>query len=226
MGLPVENGAAQGGVEVEEDGERLGADLVAWLDGPVATSRGRPWLRAAEADGDERWFITLDGLAQDMVSDGTHLWVALDEGVVVLDTAGDVVKRVDLDLLDLAVDVGGGIWGVDGVDRVHIDPQGVINRSPAPGSHRVAEDGSWAGENIIALKSARIGVGGQRRLIGVRTDGTIVGLDGKLQPALFIRMDTKRPPRIAATDIDGDGQDEILVSVRNRGVATVALELP
>ena len=90
----------------------------------------------------------------------------------------------------------------------------------------VAEDGSWARAGLADLIVGSFGPDGASRWIGVRSDKTIVGLAGDGSAALVIELEADETPGIAATDLDGDGKDELLVSVRERGVATIQLEMP
>jgi hypothetical protein len=53
-----------------------------------------------------------------------------------------------------------------------------------------------------------------------------MGVDGDGAPALRIQLEDEVQPYIAAGDLDGDGHDELLISSKDRGVATVEMEIP
>ena len=99
-------------------------------------------------------------------------------------------------------------------------------RDHAPGATQIASDGTWVAGPIDELFVGRFGPEGEARTIGLRTDGTIVGLSGENRAALRITLDGNEGPSIGISDIDGDGRDELLVSSWGRGVATIELELP
>ena len=72
----------------------------------------------------------------------------------------------------------------------------------------------------------RFGPNKEQRVIALRDDGTILGLDGDGSPTLRVQLEDEVQPFIAAGDLDGDGRDELLISSKDRGVATVEMELP
>jgi hypothetical protein len=159
-----------------------------------------------------------------MVVSGDQVWVAMEEGLAVLDKAGALLRQHPLNLRDISPDGQGGIWGVDGKIRVRIDPAGELSSTAAPDSWSVARDGRWGSARVIQLVSGRFGPQGEIRSVGVRQDGSVVGMDASGQPALSLSL--AKPPVIAVQDVDGDSRDEVLVVIRGQGVATLKLELP
>ena len=134
---------------------------------------------------------------------------------------------VGLNALDIAAAADGGIWAVDGEQRLRIGPDGTaLLRNDALGGWRIAGDGTWVTEGFSDILVGRYGPAGEQRVIALREDGTILGLDGDGSPALRIQLEDEIQPYIAAGDLDGDGQDELLVSSKDRGVATVEMEIP
>ncbi len=221
---PVQNGAVQGGVVAFREKEKVGSQHVVVFDGdPV--SAGSRWIRTSKEAG-ENWFVTTPSPIRSMVASGEQLWVAMNEGLVVLDTNGQVIHNLDVTVLDLA-QAQEGVWAVDGAERMRIGPEGTaLMRDQAENSSQIASDGTWVSGPVVDLFVGRFGPEGEARTIGVRADGTIVGLSGENRAALRISIDGDDGPSIAISDLDGDGRDELLVSSWGRGVATIELELP
>ena len=225
MAASIADGAVQGGMEQEHSVRYRGTTQVTWLDGPVAS--GHSWVRSRTEANDERWFRSTPSPVVNMVASADQLWVALEQGLVVLNTAGEVVHNFDVNALDIDAAADGGIWAVDGKERLRIGPDGTaLLRSEAPGSWRIASDGTWIGEGYADLLSGRFGPNKEQRVIALRDDGTILGLDGDGSPTLRVQLEDEVQPFIAAGDLDGDGRDELLISSKDRGVATVEMEIP
>ncbi|MGB0641202.1 MAG: TlpA family protein disulfide reductase, partial [Myxococcota bacterium] len=222
--VPVQEGVVTGGVVAFREEEKLGSEHVAVLAGdPVAA--GTRWIRTSKEMGDN-WFLTTPSPIQSMVASGDQLWVAMNKGLVVLDTDGQVVHNLDVTVKDLAP-AQEGVWAIDGTERMRIGPEGTaLMRDQAPQATQIASDGTWVAGPIEELFVGRFGPEGEARTIGLRTDGTIVGLSGENRAALRITLDGNEGPSIAISDLDGDGRDELLVSSWGRGVATIELELP
>jgi len=222
---PLANGAVIGGIEQEESRRFHGTVLVSWFDGPV--SAGHSWVRARDADDEERWFVTTPSPVQAIEVSGDQLWVAMAQGLVVLDRDGQVVHNFDVNAVDIAAAAAGGIWAVDGEQRLRIGPDGTaLLRDDAQGGWRIAGDGTWISEGFNDLLVGQYGPAGEQRVVALREDGTIIGLDGDGVPALRVQLEDEVQPYIAAGDLDGDGQDELLISSKDRGVATVEMEIP
>jgi thiol-disulfide isomerase/thioredoxin len=222
---PLSEGAVVGGLEQEESRRFHGSTLVAWFGGPVAA--GHSWVRARTPDDEERWFVSTPSPVQAMEVSADQLWVAMEHGLVVLGADGQVVHNFDVNAVDIASAADGGIWAVDGEERLRIGPDGTaLLRDEAMGGWRIAGDGTWVSKGFNDLLVGRYGPNGEQRVIALREDGTIMGVDGDGAPALRIQLEDEVQPYIAAGDLDGDGHDELLISSKDRGVATVEMEIP
>lgn len=223
--LPVENGEIRSQVVIDEATLSTGDRHIAWLNGPV--SAGTWWLRSRTNDGSTRWFRTMSSPIESMVTSHDQLWVATQSGLVVFDPEGKVVVQLDAPAVSLAAATDGGVWAVDGQRRVRYAPDGeVVLSDDAPGSALVAADGSWVGRGFKQLVLARVGPAGSPRVIALRRDGTIVGLDGSGRPALRIDVDNDQGHFIAVGDLDADQRDELVLSSYGVGLATISLEMP
>lgn len=225
LSAAVSDGAIADGFEVEESQASRGDEHVAWLGGPV--SAGGWWVRARGADGEGRWFKTMPMEVQAMAASGEQLWVAGANRTLVFGMDGALLFGVDTGASALAAAGDGGVWAVDGTKRTRLAPDGsVMLQDDADGAKLIASDGSWVGGGFSQVIVGRFGAGGGQRVVARRTDGTIVGLGGDGQAVLRIDVHNKAECTIAASDLDGDGQDELLISSWGRGLATVELEIP
>jgi hypothetical protein len=195
---------------------------VGWLNGAVAAAPEGWWVWSEGTDAP--WLATLTSPLQDMTVSGDHVWVAMTEGVVVLDGTGKKVKSFEGSFRDLSPDGSGGVWAVDGKVRQRFTIDGPQAASPAPGSWSVSSDGRWGAARVIQLLSGRFGPDGATRTVAVRQDGVLIGLDDDGQPALALSL--RQAPVVAVVDVDGDARDEVLVVIRGQGVATLKMELP
>lgn len=204
-----------------------GADRVAWLDGAVSAERGKPWLRAWTEEGSARWFLTTPSPVTDLAAEGGRLWASTSDEILVLDPAGAVLARKAGGAQDLAVGAG-GIWAVDGEGRrwLRFSKGEVVaeDRGPAPDSAAVGAAGEVGSRIAVSLVSGRFGPQGALRVVATRDDGLIIGLDGQGKPKFI--LDLNGISRLAAWDADDDGQDELLVSVPDQGLAWVDVALP
>ena len=228
LSLRLEDGRVMSGLEVEESLKSKRDAGVAWFKGPV--SYGNLWIRARSPDGSPKWFMTMPSRIKAVTTSGEQLWVALKDEIVVMDESGSVVHRVPQKAVALASATDGGVWAVDGSERIRVGPTGeVLLRDSAEGAAHIVGDGRWATSSVKSLISGAFGPEGQTRTVGVNGMGLIVGLDGEGQAALRIHIEgsEKNPgPSITSADLDGDGQDELLISSWGRGVATVDVEIP
>jgi len=221
----ISDGAVADGLEIEESQASRGDEHVAWLGGPV--SAGRWWVRARGLDGEERWFKTLPMEVQALAASGDQLWISGADRSLVFDADGTLLFGLDIGANALAAAGDGGVWAVDGTKRTRLAPDGsVMLQDDAVGAQLIASDGSWVGRGFSQVIVGRFGAGGGQRVVARRTDGTIVGLGGEGQAVLRIDVHNKAECTIAASDLDGDGQDELLISSWGRGLATVELEIP
>ncbi|MFT4975104.1 MAG: thiol-disulfide isomerase/thioredoxin [Myxococcota bacterium] len=199
-------------------------DRLAWLGGPVAaTERGRI-VRAWDEDGTARWLRTTPAPVVDLAAGGGLLWIATRGGLHALDTDGALVTSSEHALSALA-SAEGGVWGV-GEGRLWWLSAGVPpeDRGAAPDGMQVDGLGGVSTGIATDLVVGRFGPAGEHRPVAVRTDNTIIGADGDGAPGFTWAL--SQPARIAAGDLDGDGRDELLVSLSRQGVAVVELTLP
>jgi thiol-disulfide isomerase/thioredoxin len=223
--LPIVGGEV--GTERERDVSTKWSGIageVRWFDGAVGAHRERLWIRAFDPSGDQRWFRTLPSPLVQMVVSGDLLWVAMDKGLVALDTQGVVVAQHDVDAVDIAAADDGGVWAVDGQTRYLVKTSGVVSSDAAPGGQVVDGGGTWGREGFTQLVQGRFGPEGALRKVVVREDETVIGLDGAGTPAFHLKLEAD--PVVAVIDVDGDGRDELLVTIARHGVATLKLELP
>ena len=228
LALGVDGGAVTSDLEVEESLKSKQDKGVAWFHGPV--SYGSWWIRSRSAAGELQWFVTMPSRIKAMATSGDQLWVALEDEMVVLDPSGEVIHRVPQVATAIAAATDGGVWAVDGQERVRVGPTGeILLRDDAVGGTHIVGDGRWATDAVKQLIAGAFGPEGATRTVGVNGMGLIVGLDGEGNAALRIHVEDSEDgsgPSLAAADLDGDGQDELLISSWDRGVATVEVEIP
>lgn len=196
---------------------------VAWAGGPVGATTGRPWVRAFTEEGAPRWLVTTPSEVEDLeVLDG-RLWVATEDEVLVLDAGGALVTRHPRGAEDLAA-TAGGLWAVDGDQRLWLTEAEVSLRGEARDSACALADGRVGSKVVSACVSGRFGEGGAVRAVVARPDGVVVALDGAGRPAFTLTLPGRA--RLAAWDPDGDGVDELLVAVQDRALARIELQIP
>jgi thiol-disulfide isomerase/thioredoxin len=197
---------------------------LAWLDGPIGAEPRSRVIRAWDESGDTRWVQTTPAPITDMVVSGSHIWVATRGGVHAFSADGTLSESHELALSDLASG-DEGVWGI-GDDRLWQLAADAAPRDagPAPSGIRVDSLGGFSTGIATDLVVGRFGPGGAPRPVAVRTDNTIIATAGDGAPAFTWAL--SQPSRITAGDLDGDNQDELLVSISGQGVAVVELNLP
>ena len=195
---------------------------VEWLDGPVVANPGQLILRAWDETGFSRWMVTTPAPIIDLATAGEHLYVATQAGLLVLDSAGALVTRHDGAFVDLAGSEG-GIWAVDGTQRYFITSETIEPRGAAVAAALVDGSGGVAAALADDLVRGRFGPDGATRTVVAREDGMIIGLDAAGAPGFTWKLSQRA--RLAVADLDGDGSDELLVSLRQQGLAVVELSL-
>jgi thiol-disulfide isomerase/thioredoxin len=203
---------------------------VALLDGPVLADPAALWLRALDDMGGARWFHTLPSPIVDLaVADGV-LWVGTEDALFVLDAAGALVHQAPIAIVDLAPHPAGGVWALAGGARHHLQRGADGRVGPAgppvaaPHAARVAADGALGSPLLSALIVGRFGPGGAPRHVALRADSAVLALGPDGAPAA--RLQIPRTTAIAAFDTDGDGVDELALSVAGAGVLFARLTLP
>ena len=223
--MPVSDGAVSGSVMVDEGFVSSGDRYVAWFSGPV--SAGKWWIRARDTTGGTRWFRTMTQPITDITASGDQLWVATADQLTVFDLDGRVVFSIEQGATDLAAAPDGGVWVVDGKNRIRCSIDGqIVLSDEAMGGKLIAADGSWVGSGFKQLAVGRFGPEGQPRVVAQRGDGTIVSLDERGEPSLRINVHNDQGHSFAVGDVDGDGRDELLLSSFGHGVATLEVEIP
>jgi thiol-disulfide isomerase/thioredoxin len=210
--------------EATVDGGPFDAERrVDWLNGPVATNPGQLVLRAWDEAGFARWMVTTPAPIVDLAVSGERLFVATRDELLVLDAEGAVVGRRAVSLLDLAGGEG-GVWAIDGERRLFVPLDGPPeDRGEAAGASLIDASGGMATEIADDLVRGRFGPDGALRTVAAREDGLIIGLDGAGAPGFTWKLAQRA--RLAVGDVDGDGQDELLVALRQQGLAVVELSL-
>ena len=212
-----------------EEGVTPPLEGLVWFDGPVGSTGGAPILRALREDGQARWTRGLPGPLVGLAVQGPELWVLTQRELVVLDAEGRALARRALSGLSIAENgAGEGVFVVTDGRRAELVREGerIVERAvlELPGAARVASGGEVADRGTFDLVSGRFGPGGARRVVVSRRDGGVVALDGEGAPAVAVNL--PRPAALAVGDLDGDGQDELILRIDDRGVAVVDLRLP
>ncbi len=220
-----------GGMLMEPDltaGKGAPGGRLAWSGGPVALDPGHLVVRAWDELGSERWWLGMPSPATDIVAVDDQIWVAMVSHLVVLDGSGAVLARQDSGATDLAISEDGAVHAVDGethrVLRLSEGSLQQVSSTPAPGAKKVTGQGDLGSAEVTDLISGRFGPEGAWRVVAARKDGSVVALDSAGTPTWTLRL--RATPALAATDVDGDGHDELFLAVPEYGVARVDLVLP
>lgn len=211
--------------EVNVDGiDPQTSALLTWLDGPIASTARSRVIRAWDPTGAQRWLQTTPAPIVDIAAVGDQLWVATREQIHVLHADGTWLESVALSVSDLA-EGDGGVWAV-GDDTVWWLQPGTdpVAHGRAPDGIHVDGMGGFASGIATDVITGRFGADQTPRMVAVRSDNTIIATDSSGQVAFTWAL--SQPAQIAAGDMDGDGQDELLVSISRQGVAVVSLSLP
>ena len=64
-------------------------------------------------------------------------------GLVALDANGEVIHNLDVDVQDIAAAPDGGIWAVDGTERLRIGPDGAALLRNQAKERWLADNGRW-----------------------------------------------------------------------------------
>ncbi|MEC8423335.1 MAG: TlpA disulfide reductase family protein, partial [Myxococcota bacterium] len=201
---------------------------IAWLGGPVTGEDGGYWLRAWHPDGAVRWFQTLPSRLVAVVADGRHLFVALEDELLVLAADGSVLARHELAARGLAMgDDGDGVWAAAADTRVRlwVDASGRLQqkRSQAPGIRRVGPGGLVMTGLVRQAVMGPFGTGGEDRLVVALADGRVIGLDGAGRPALVLTL----PDEVSLAVVQADDGPALLgIAVPELGIGLAALGLP
>jgi hypothetical protein len=116
------------------------------------------------------------------------------------------------------------VWAIDGERRLFVPLDGPPeDRGEAAGASLIDASGGMATEIADDLVRGRFGPDGALRTVAAREDGLIIGLDGAGAPGFTWKLAQRA--RLAVGDVDGDGQDELLVALRQQGLAVVELSL-
>ncbi|MBL8614291.1 MAG: redoxin domain-containing protein [Deltaproteobacteria bacterium] len=221
---------AAGGAVAEADLDAPGPSAhLQWLDGPVGADGEAPAIRALDPDGGLRWVRGLPGPVRATAVAGGELWVLTPAELLVLSAEGKLLARRLIDGQDLASAAdAAGVFLVDGDRRRTVERRGRdlvdVEVLELPGASRVATGGEVGDLGTFDMVSGRFGPNGARRVVVSRRDAGLLAVDGAGQPAVAARL--AEPARLAAADLDGDGDDELLVVIEQRGLAVVDLALP
>lgn len=217
-----ERGTGERGTTGSLDSEVGVADdsLLAWLGGPVEARAGGRWLRARSPSGRSRWLLTTPEPIRALAADEERIFLAIEGGLLVLDSQGRLLWRREEAVVALAADGEGGVWAVDGASRLHLDPEGA-ERTRAPGALGVDGRGLVFDERVRALLPWRPGPEAAPWTVLQRADGAVLLLDpeGAARGQLFLE---EAPPRLGVADLEGDGRDELLLLVPGQGLLVLA----
>jgi thiol-disulfide isomerase/thioredoxin len=204
------------------------AGRLAWAGGPVGVDLGGHLVTAWDADGAPRWWRGVPGRITDLIAAGDRLFVATDAGLHVLGADGGVLATLPgLRPVDLAASPDGRVWALER-GRLHaIDPAAPAagaGEPVHPGVARVTEGGDLLGLEAVSAVSGRFGPDGAPRVVAARADGTLVAVDSAGAPVFTLRLRARAG--LAAADLDGDGQDELLAALEDHGLMVIDLRLP
>ncbi|MEL6342038.1 MAG: redoxin domain-containing protein [Myxococcota bacterium] len=202
-------------------------ELVAWLDGPVATGVRGLMVRAWGEDGFPRWSLATPGAIFDIAATEKTLWVATAEGAIQLSSDGAVLAHhPEMLITDLAAGAD-GVWGLSGTQRWWLPDVGPPEQQADALEVSLIDEAGGAISlltNSQSVVSGRFGEDGQPRTVSVRKDGMIVGLSADGLPSFTWKL--SQPARLSAADLDQDGHDELLVAIERQGLAVVRLSMP
>jgi peroxiredoxin len=209
--------------EVDRTDGATGIDRVVWFGGPVGWRANGFRVVANDEDGVGRWVIYTDAPLVDAAASGGLLWLATTREVVAVDERGAVVTRAELKARALTAGAA-GVWMVDGTRRYLLTSKGVEDRGAAPAGALIGADGLVGNAEVKVLLQARFGPSGAMRTVAARGDGTVLAFGGS--GVVVARLELERVPALSAADLDGDGQDELLMLLPDVGLLAATLSLP
>ena len=213
------------------EGYTWATQMVAWLDGPIGSDRGKHWIRAWDADGMTRWLITTPSPVQALIRADDKIWVATQNQVLVIDADGTVVAQADGQYSSLLYD-DGQVWAGNDASswQLSMHPAStdagphIVPTQKSAGGATLGPNGIRAGAVVSQVLTGRFGPNGESRLVVARPDGVVIGFAKQYRPTFLLSLD--QTVRLAHTDSDKNGKDELLISVTNQGLAIVDLTLP
>jgi thiol-disulfide isomerase/thioredoxin len=217
---------AGGDVELDVSGGG-GGGPIAWSGGPVSGPERGHWLRARDPDGAARWLRTLPSGLVAVAASGPHLFVGLEDELLLLDAAGTVLARREGRVSGLAPDGQGGVWVAGPDTRLHVRPGAegglVVSEVVVPDIRRVGPGGSTGAGRVRHVVSGPFGPGGAERFVVSTADGRVIGLDGQGTPALVAHL----PDEVSLSVVQAGEQGAALaLALPGLGVGLATLALP